>query len=238
MIDNYITTIKQPGLKNLLADYMPNERAVNAFLTNAMRLKSSNPMLAKCSPKSINSCLLSIAEYGLSLSMGEVYLIPYGADLSLQLGYKGLVTLAYQSGDVKAIHCETVHEGDDFQISHGTNSSLVHTPNFDTVKNSSNMKAVYAICELNSGGKIMKVMSKLEIDEHRSKYSKSRGRSSPWDTSYLAMAQKTALKQVLKTCPKSMRHAESFPEGHTYESEVIEVKPVEENLLELPEQKD
>lgn len=232
-VDNYSAALKQPGLKKLLADFMPNEKSVNSFITNALRFKSQQPLLARCSAKSINSCLLAIAEYGLSLSMQEVYLIPYGNDLTLQLGYKGLITLAYQSGEIKAIHCESVHEGDEFKVIHGTENSLVHCPNFETEKTASNMKAVYCICELKSGGQLMKVMTRAEIDNHRAKFSKSRGRSNPWESSYLAMAQKTVLKQLLKLCPKSVRSATDFPEELPKEAqgETIEGVAEQEDVL-------
>lgn len=232
-VDNYSNALKQPGLKKLLADYMPDEKSVNTFITNALRFKSQQPLLARCTAKSINSCLLAIAEYGLSLSLQEVYLIPYGNDLTLQLGYKGLVTLAYQSGEVKAIHAETVHEGDDFKVIQGTESSLSHSPSFATQKDSSNMLAVYCIIELKSGGKLIKVMSKGEIDAHRAKFSKSRGRSNPWETSFLAMSQKTVLKQLLKLCPKSMRSSTDFPEEMPKEpeGETIEGVAEQENVL-------
>ena len=232
-IDNYSAALKQPGLKKLLADYMPNEKSVNSFITNALRFKSQQPLLARCSAKSINSCLLAIAEYGLSLSMQEVYLIPYGNELTLQLGYKGLISLAYQSGDVKSINSETVHQGDEFNVTLGSSNCIVHCPDFNSEKTAATMIAAYCICELNSGGRVIKVMTRQQIDEHRAKFSKSRGRSNPWETSFLAMAQKTVLKQALKLCPKSVRSEIDFPEAPAVETsgDIIEGETEQENVL-------
>lgn len=42
--------------------------------------------------------------------IGQAYLIPYGNQVQFQLGYKGLIDLAYRSGEVQSIQAHEVHE--------------------------------------------------------------------------------------------------------------------------------
>lgn len=64
--------------------------------------------------------------------IGQAYLIPFRnhgrMECQFQLGYKGLIDLAYRSGEVSIIQAHTVYENDDFQYELGLDPTLRHVP--------------------------------------------------------------------------------------------------------------
>ena len=162
---------------------------------------SSTPKLADCTPKSFLGAMITAASLGLepNTPLGQAYLIPYGKEAQMQLGYKGLLTLCYRSGQIKSVTAETVYENDEFEYELGLNSKLVHKPKM----NGDRGKAIayYAIYYTKDGGYGFSVMSHSDVEEHKKKYSKAQ--NSPWNTNFDEMAKKTVLKKALKDAPIS-----------------------------------
>lgn len=114
-------------------------------------------------------------------------------------GDKGLLDLAYRSGEVSVIQAHVVCEGDEFEHTLGLEPTLVHKP---ALVGRGGMIAVYGVFKTKSGGYGFEVMSKADVDEHMRRYSKAAGKGdSPWTTNYEEMAKKTVLKRVLKYAP-------------------------------------
>ena len=137
--------------------------------------------------------------------LGQAYLIPYWngrkgvTECQFQLGYKGLLDLAYRSGEVSVVQAHVVREGDEFEYTLGLEPTLTHKP---ALTGRGDMVAVYAVFRTKSGGYGFEVMGKGDVDEHMRKYSKAAAKgSSPWTTNYEEMAKKTVLKRVLKYAP-------------------------------------
>ena len=65
---------------------------------------SSNPKLAQCTPNSFLASMMTAAQLGVepNTPLGQAYLIPYRnhgtMECQFQIGYKGLIDLAYRSG--------------------------------------------------------------------------------------------------------------------------------------------
>jgi recombination protein RecT len=116
------------------------------------------------------------------------------------IGYKGMIRLAYNSGQILSIDAHTVRENDEFALCYGSDQYLTFIP---SLKNRGDVKCYYAIAHLKNGGSQFVVMSKEDIDKHKS-YSKSAGSNySPWVTHYDEMAKKTCIKSLLKYLPRS-----------------------------------
>ena len=97
-----------------LPEHLSNER----FQRQALTVFNSNPQIQKCDPKSFLAAMMTAAQLGLELTptLGQAYLIPYGGQVQFQLGYRGLMELAYRSGRVKKIEAREVYENDGIQI--------------------------------------------------------------------------------------------------------------------------
>ena len=191
----------EPEIKKALPSVITPER----FTRIALSATSNNPELTQCTPISFISALLNAAQLGLepNTPLGQAYLIPYKnkgkLECQFQIGYKGLIDLAYRNGDMQTIQAHTVYSNDEFDFSYGLNGTLVHKP---AKENRGEPVYFYGFFKTTNGGYSYNVMSKENMDEYAKNYSKAFGSSfSPWKTNYKSMAKKTVLKQALNYAP-------------------------------------
>lgn len=193
-IQDYIVAMKS-GIAAALPSVMTPER----FTRIALSAVSGNPKLAACAPESFLAAMMTAAQLGLepNTPLGQAYLIPYGKQCQFQLGYKGLIDLAWRSGEVADIQAEVVYQNDLWEYELGLNPKLRHVP---ADSNRGDPVRYYAVIRTKDGGSISAVMSAADVLTHAKKYSKSYS-SGPWQTNFDEMAQKTVLKRALKYAP-------------------------------------
>lgn len=131
---------------------------------------------------------------------------------------KGLIDLAYRSGEVKSIQSHVVCENDDFTYSFGLEPELKHVP---ALTDRGTPTHVYAVFCTKDGGYGFEVMTMEEIHEHARKYSKAFS-SGPWKTNFEEMAKKTVLKRVLKYAPLKSDFVRSVSADETIKTEISE----------------
>ena len=169
---------------------------------------SSNPKLQECTPTSFLGAMMTAAQLGVepNTPLGQGYLIPRngrnGMECTFQLGYKGMIDLAYRSGDIANIGAYTVYKNAEFHVQFGLNPDITHVP---CMTDRGDPIAFYAYYKTKDGGFGFDVMSVEDERKHAKQFSESvkRGWSSPWDTNFEEMAKKTVLKKVLKYAPLS-----------------------------------
>lgn len=135
--------------------------------------------------------------------LGQAYVLPYlnkgVLEAQFQLGYKGLIDLAYRSGEVESIQAHVVYANDTFECEYGLSPKLTHKP---AEKDRGEPVKVYAVFKTKGGGFGFEVMSMDDVRKHAAKYSKAYNSSfSPWKSDFEGMAKKTVLKRVLKYAP-------------------------------------
>lgn len=116
----------EPQIKKALPSVITPERFTRMVLTAL----SSTPKLQTCTPQSFLGAMMQAAQLGVepNTPLGQAYLIPYGSVCQFQLGYKGLIDLAYRSGEVSSIQAHEVHENDKFEYELGLEPKLRHVP--------------------------------------------------------------------------------------------------------------
>lgn len=190
-----------------LAKALPSVITPERFMRMVLTALSTTPKLALCTRDSFLGAMMQAAQLGLepNTPLGQAYLIPYDnrkkgvTECQFNLGYKGLLDLAYRSGEVSTVQAHVVCERDEFEYSLGLEPTLMHKP---SLVGRGMMIAVYGVFKTKSGGYGFEVMSKADVDEHMRKYSKAAAKgNSPWQTAYEEMAKKTVLKRVLKYAP-------------------------------------
>jgi recombination protein RecT len=162
-----------------------------------------NPQLAECSVESLLGAIMQCAQLGLEPGpMGLAYLIPYGKEAQLQVGYKGLLNLIWRSEQIASVQAEVVHERDQFTYANGIPPELRHIP---ARGDRGALTHVYAVIGTKTGGWIFRVMTTEEVNDHRARFSKAgkSGKPTPWDTDWSEMACKTVLKRTGKRAPVS-----------------------------------
>lgn len=192
-----------PELKKALPSVITPER----FTRIALSALNNTPDLQKCTPMSFISALLNAAQLGLEPNspLAQAYLIPYKnrgtLECQFQIGYKGLIDLAYRNGQMQTIQAHTVYENDEFEYEYGLNPVLVHKPAFS---DRGEPIYFYGLYKTINGGFGFSVMSKADMDLFASTYSKAFTSSySPWKSNYNEMAKKTVIKKALKYLPMS-----------------------------------
>lgn len=199
-----LLTAKSAEIRKALPSVMTPERFTRIALTTI----STNPTLAEAAVNNKMSFIgaaMTAAQLGLepNTPLGHCYLIPRrrkGAwEVQFQIGYKGLIDLAYRSGEVAMIYAHCVYENDHFEYQLGLEPKLVHVP---ARGNRGKMTHVYGVWKSKSGASGFSCWSREDVEAHRDKYSDSaKSGYSPWTTQFEDMAKKTVLKDALKYAP-------------------------------------
>lgn len=185
----------EPQIRKALPSVITPERFTRMVLTAL----SSSPKLQACTPMSFMGAMMQAAQLGVepNTPLGQAYLIPYGGVCQFQLGYKGLIDLAYRSGEVSSIQAHEVHENDTFTYEYGLEPKLRHVP---AQTDRGPVTFYYAVLKLKNGGVGFEVMSRDDVETFARKKSKAYN-NGPWKTDFDEMAKKTVLKKVLKYAP-------------------------------------
>jgi recombination protein RecT len=220
-MQSYIKTM-EGEIKKALPSVITPER----FTRMVLSALSTTPKLGACTPKSFLGAMMSAAQLGLepNTPLGQAYLIPYknkGVDeVQFQIGYKGLIDLAYRSGEVALVQAHIVYENDTFECEFGLEPKLVHKP---ADSDRGNPIKVYAMFKTKNGGYGFEVMSMDDVRRHAEKYSKAYNYgSSPWQTNFEEMAKKTVLKRVLKYAPLKSDFVRGVVQDETIKTEISE----------------
>lgn len=214
----------EPEIKKALPSVITPERFTRMVFTAL----SSNKKLQACTPESFLGAMMQAAQLGVepNTPIGQAYLIPYGNQVQFQLGYKGLIDLAYRSGEVQSIQAHEVHENDTFEYELGLNPKLKHVP---AMKDRGQVILYYAVIKLKNGGEGFEVMSREDVDQFARAKSKTY-KNGPWQTDFDEMAKKTVLKKVLKYAPLKSDFAKQVKEDETIKTSISE------NMTDLPDE--
>jgi recombination protein RecT len=213
------------AMEGEIAKALPSVMTPERFTRITLSAISTNPQLASCTPQSFLGAMMTAAQIGLepNTPLGQCWLIPYRnhgeLECQFQLGYKGLIDLAYKGG-VVMIQAHTVYENDTFEYELGLESKLVHKP---AEGERGKPRAYYATFKTKEGGYGFAVMSQREMEDYAKKYSKSYGSaSSPWKTNFEQMAKKTVLKQALKYAPLNVEFTRAITSDETIKTKISE----------------
>ena len=217
-----------PAIKAALPTVITPER----FTRMVLSAVSSNPKLQQCEPNSFLGAMMQAAQLGLepNTPLGQAYIIPYNVRkrdvlvAQFQIGYKGLIDLAYRSGQVTIIDAQVVYENDEFEYELGLEPKLKHKP---ALENRGNPKLYYAMFRTKDGGFGFQVMSYADCAAHARRFSKSYS-DGPWKTNFDEMAKKTVLKKALKYAPLKSDFSRQLNADDSVKS------VIEENRVDLP----
>lgn len=207
-----------------IAKALPQVMTPERFTRIALSAVSNTPKLGNCTPQSFLGAMMNAAQLGLepNTPLGQAYLIPFEnrkkgvTECQFQIGYKGLIDLAYRSGEVKMIDAQTVYENDEFEYELGIDPVLKHKP---ARTNRGNPIYFYATFKLTNGGQGFQVMSIEDVREHAKKYSKTYN-NGPWQTNFEEMAKKTVLKKLLKYAPLKTEFVKQVTSDETIKTSI------------------
>lgn len=193
------------GFQSQMALALPKtltpERLTRVVMTECRK----TPALLKTSRESFLGAVLQCAQLGIEpgSALGHAYLIPYGNQCNLIIGYRGMIDLARRSGQIVSLHAYCVHAKDDFHYELGLHPDIHHVPSAEADRGP--VTYVYAVAQLQGGGVQFEVMSRAEVEAIRS--SSKAGRSGPWVSHWDEMAKKTVIRRLFKLLPVSIEIA-------------------------------
>lgn len=212
-----VATVRQTLEKMLpqLQMALPNHIRPERFIRVAMTTIQVTPKLLECDRTSLFSALMTAAQLGLECDgvLGQAYLVPFKKRVQFIPGYKGLITLARNSGEVTSIQAQAVHQNDEFYFQFGLDERLDHTP---ARGDRGEITHFYAIAKFRDGGYHWDVITREEVDQIRDnsygyqaakRYAKNGVINSPWVTHYEEMGRKTVIRRISKYLPLDVQKA-------------------------------
>lgn len=226
MVQKKSTALARPAQKFLSVQERVNRSDVQAALLSALPLVPGdreqqrnrllriwltavrqNKNLSLSTTESLLASLLEAAQLGLETDgvLGHAYLVPYynkksGVyEATLQIGYRGFITLAHRSGRVSYVAAELVRQKDEFEIDLGTNRHIHHRP---SLEDGGEIIGAYAVVRFTDGSTDFEFMTRKQIDAIKNR-SQAKGEDSPWQTHYEEMARKSPIRKMAKRLPLS-----------------------------------
>ena len=190
-----------PGFMDAVPKGFDGERFARVCKT----VVRENSALQQCDIQSLLGSLMISAQLGLepNTTLAEAHIIPYGNKAQFQMGYRGLIKLAWNSGLIVSIDYDKICENDTYEYTKGDGGKFVHKPSLGDDRGAT--IAYYAYAVMKGGGKAVHLMTLKEVQNHGKKFSKAfNAKSSPWVTDFDSMAYKTVLIQLAdKKLPKA-----------------------------------
>lgn len=218
----------QPTIRDLieqakpkLAQVLPKHLSVDRLVRVTIACIVKTPALQKCTQASLLNSIMTAAQLGVEPTgvLGSAYLVPYGTECTLIVGYRGLIDLARRSGQIESIEAHVVHANDRFRCHYGLDPKLEHEPAWEGEPGA--VKAAYAVAKLKDGGRQIEVMTKAQIDAIRSR-SKA-GKSGPWQDHYEEMARKTVVRRICKYLPLTPELSDALALDDELEKTEVEI---------------
>jgi recombination protein RecT len=195
-----------PSYQRQIAQALPKGLTAERMCRVVLTAINKTPKLLDCTKESLWAAVLNCASLGLFPdSLGRAYLVPYGDQCTLIIGYKGLIDLAYRSDQIGMIQLKAVYKGDQFEYEFGLKPCLKHVPS----QQPGELTHVYSIVHIK--GADMASFDVMRKDEVERVKKRSRAKDNgPWQTDYDAMAMKTVFRRHSKVLPMSAEMAQAM----------------------------
>ncbi|HET9211190.1 MAG TPA: recombinase RecT [Thermoanaerobaculia bacterium] len=202
--------LMKPQLEAALPERLPADRLLRAVLS----VLQSTPVLLDCDRASLYRAVTACAQLGLEPDgvLGQAWLVPSKGKVQLVPGYRGLLTLARESGQILSINTQAVHRNDHFDYAYGLNERLEHVPGDG---DRGEITHFYAYARFKDGGHCFEVMSRAEVDAVRRSGSGSTT-DSAWVNGYAEIGQRAVLRRIARFLPLPVQKAASLAD--LYES--------------------
>ena len=194
----------QTEIRRALPRHVDPERFSRVLYTAVQQ----QPKLLRYQPDAVIREAMKVAQLGLLTDshLGEAYIIPGKDGPDARIGYRGMLKLARQSGELTVIQAHAVHDRDEFRIRLGTSPEIIHEP---ALSARGNVIGYYAVAKFRDGSIDFEWMNIEEIYRIRDRsdgwkaFKAGRIKSTPWGTDEAEMSRKTALRRLIKRLPLS-----------------------------------
>lgn len=201
---------------------LPAHIRPEVFQRNLLNAVMINPGLMDFSPGLLFREVSKAAALGLFLDpqLGEAYLVvaynykTKSNEPQLRVGYRGMVKLARQSGEIAQIYAHEVCESDLFECELGTHKDLIHKPKVFGPRGK--IVGYYAVAKYRDGTADFEPMALADILAIRDRsdawkaFKAEKIKSTPWSTDEGEMSKKTVVRRLVKRLPQSPELSEAI----------------------------
>ena len=190
--------MKSDAVIERFADVTGSKQDAHVFIASVLLAVKDNNALESCTSTSVIKSALRAATLRVSVdpALKQAYLVPYGGNATLQLGWKGLYDMAMRTGKYRFINVAEIKPG--------------FTVDFDLISGAAKVAreegseggwvASFELASKWGGMGKSLFMTHSEIQAHKEKYAKGHNRKdSAWNTALLQMERKTVLRNLLQT---------------------------------------
>lgn len=208
-----------------LAMALPRHLTADRLLRVAMTAIQTTPKLLECDRTSLYRAVMTAAQLGLEPDgiLGQGFLVPYGRQVQFIPGYKGLITLARNSGDVATIVAREVCENDEFEYDQASGDPPRHPFSFTAERGE--VIGFYALAKFKDGAFQCELMTRREVEAIRDKsqgyrYAMKKARElnkepdTPWHNAFVEMGKKSCVRRLSKYLPMSVQKAAAISDSY------------------------
>lgn len=171
----------------------------------AMAQVQNNEKLQRCDPNSVGNAIIEAGAVGLSLHprLGHAYLIPYGNQCQLSIGYQGMTHLVARAGTLKSVQANVVCENDP-EFNDWTDRTGRNIMHRTARKNRGKVTHAYCIAHFSNGGYHIEVMDAEELAAcERAASSRNKAGGAVWRSAFRSeMCKKAVIRRAWKHWPK------------------------------------
>jgi len=240
-LDEFRMQVLPPERKSEIVGSLPSHVKPERFERNLVNALMQNPRLMECDPRLVFREVSKAAALGLYLDpqLGEAYLIigwngkARREEPQLRIGYRGLIKLGRQSGEIGMIYAHEVHANDVFECSLGDSKSLSHKPN--VFGDRGDIVGYYAVVKYQDGESDFETMTVKQAHEIRDRsdgwkaFQAGKIKSTPWSTDEVEMSKKSVIRRLTKRIPQSPEMADAIRIEDS--AEYGEVRPATPRLV-------
>jgi len=178
---------------------------------------SGRNSLLEADRNSLIAAIMTSAVLGLEPDgvTGQGYLIPFKGKVQFIPGYKGLISLAFNSGFT--LTGTIIREHDSFTYQEGSDPWVRHAPAFNADRGS--LVGAYAVARSSTAPHVQTIMGMDELIKARDgssgyQFAKSKGYRSPWIDDFEAMCRKTPIRRLGGNLPLNVQKAMALETQH------------------------
>lgn len=216
--------------KDEIRKALPKNMSPDRMARIAVTEIRKNSKLLNGSAESLFGAIIQCAQLGLEPggALGHVYLVPYGRDIQVQIGFRGMIELGYRSGYLDTLYAAAVYEADDFSVQLGTSPAITHIPALKPESEKGALTFFYAVADT-KGGKQFTYMSMENVCRIRDS---GRFKNPIWMKHFVEMAKKTVIRRLFKTMPMS---SERFERALELDNQIWDGIAQHNEVLIMPE---
>lgn len=171
----------------------------------AMAALGTGSSLARCGADSLKVALYNCARLGMVPGKPEehCYIIPYGNEATLVIGYKGLIALAQRSPKFGHCMASEVYANDSFKSNRGSGKPPEHALWWERGKGEPGEIVAFYCAAWDTDGKFIgcETMHVSEVRAIQGRSAAGKSGRSPWTTDFAMMGRKTVIKRAAKVWP-------------------------------------